>query len=71
MIDLAKYVGVDDSNFAIKLGMVDKLTHDKWDKCGPLVAITYCETSPEQRDNNRANILDIAGRIKAQIECDK
>ncbi|MFZ2538589.1 MAG: hypothetical protein WAX04_06770 [Oscillospiraceae bacterium] len=69
MIDLAKYAGVDDSKFSIKLGMVDKFIYDKWDKCGCLVGVAYREASQEEREHNRENILDLAGRIKARVEC--
>ncbi|MEG0692385.1 MAG: hypothetical protein RR444_04820 [Oscillospiraceae bacterium] len=70
MIDLAEYIGIDDSNFAIKLGCVNELTCDELSVDGALVGLGCFKVTLEEREKNRVGVLNLAGHIKAALEFD-
>lgn len=66
MIDLAKFVGIDDTGFAHPFGFVDEIIdHGFFEGKGPLLAIEREKgVSDEERQRRRDAICEYAGRIK-------
>lgn len=63
-LNLAKYAGVDDSNFAVRFDFVDKLIGTQCAEGSRLVGIRYNQSdSLEQRKNRRDAISVYAGEI--------
>lgn len=65
MIDLAKYLGVDDSDFAIPFGMVDEVIDNG---TGPIIAVRYIPTTSEESERIKENLRRIGRQIRARVE---
>lgn len=62
-INLAEKLGLDDTEYAIPMGQVDRLFLDEWEKGGAVTAVTYWAATEEEKTLRKKQISQYAGRL--------